>query len=92
MSEPTDDTIVERGQKRIIAYAIRPNGKSPARDFLETEVDDRDLAALDRSFVAMARIGKSTTERSFKKSKEESGSSSVTKCVLAHSNRGASGI
>ena len=67
MSEPTDDTIVMRGQERIIAYAIRTNGTSPARDFLETEVDDRDLAALDRSFIAMAQIGKIHNREKFQK-------------------------
>ncbi len=67
MSKPADDTIVEHGQERIIAYAIRTNGTSPARDFLETEVDDRDLAALDRSFVAMARSGKIHNREKFQK-------------------------
>jgi hypothetical protein len=69
--------VLLAGAQRIIVYAFRPDGSSPARDYLEglDRADQRKFAAL---FQRMAEIGRVVGEERFKKLQDVSWISSST--------------
>lgn len=71
----TDEQIVVKGPKRIVAYAIAANGTMPAKDFLEQQnckdaPTKTELAGLRHLFKLMADQGKITNSEQFKKERD----------------------
>lgn len=66
MSAGDDETLVSRGSWGAVRYAVRANGRMPAREFIQdlSEQDQRKLAAL---FQRIADHGRIHNREKFKK-------------------------
>ena len=71
MSQSDDDNIELQGPKKTIAHAVAANGRRYAKEFLNEQVPDRDLAPLAKTFEYLCKLDQFHNDQRFKKLKGE---------------------
>ena len=71
MSQSDDDNIELQGPKKTIAHAVAANGRCYAKEFLNEQVPDRDLAPLAKTFEYLCKLDQFHNDQRFKKLKGE---------------------
>jgi Phage derived protein Gp49-like (DUF891) len=65
------DNVLLEGERLRIEFAIRANGKMPAKEFYDSELSDSERRKLRPPMVRLAQDGRVSNREHFKKVKDE---------------------
>lgn len=71
MAIHADIVVVNRGQQRTVAYAVRKDGSRPAEEFIDQVMDQRSRARLFALIAKLCATGRIVNDEQFKKEEDE---------------------